>query len=124
MVGFYTDVAKWKNIIKLYDYTECFFADYKNVLIGIDAEGNFFSCMQMEYFSEDENSYEVKSFVECSEYFKDIESIVSVTIDTEYGEGFFKTYYVNVSAERNDGKIVVYDKGKVKIMESSDFYLQ
>lgn len=122
--GFYTDVAKWKNIIKLYDYTECFFADYKNVLIGIDAEGNFFSCMQMEYFSEDENSYEVKSFVECSEYFKDIESIVSVTIDTEYGEGFFKTYYVNVSAERNDGKIVVYDKGKVKIMESSDFYLQ
>ena len=122
--GFYADVANWKNIVKLYDYTECFFADYKNVLIGIDTEGNVFSCMQMDYFSEKENSYAVKSFMECSECFKDIKLIANVSVDVEYGDGFFQTYYVNIAAERNDGKIVIYDKGEITIKESTDFYLQ
>ena len=121
--GFYADVANWKNIVKLYDYTDCFFADYRNVLVGIDTEGNIFSCMQMDYFSEEENSYAVKSFMECSEYFKDIKLIAGVSVDVEYGEGFFQTYYVNIAAERNDGKIVIYDKGEITIKESTDFYL-
>ena len=116
----FAETAEWKNIVKLVSCVDTWgSADFRIAVAGIDVEGNVFLCGQMDWFSPEVNGYEVKTFADHSQLVTNINSL-SISVESVYGEGFFKTYYINAAALTNDGKIVTYINGETSTVDASD----
>ncbi len=112
--------AKWKDIVALSAYTESYgMADWRAVLVALDAKGNVYLCPQLGFNSPQADSFGYGSFLDYPDVFKNIKTI-DITLNSIYGASFSEHYYINAVALTNDGALLTYIDGEVFTMDADN----